>query len=258
MLRLYKPARDKHYKRGYFSYLTESVFNLLSLNNNNIYKYYHDLTDIWGYGNGNIFDICFTQDTLDYINNINEYINIENADNFNQFLNISPYDLSSLTNELRLQSEKNINEYFKLNEYCEYLYNERIKSIDFTKTIGVHRRATDISGHFPIVPLENIFKEIDSCDFSSIFLMCDNKIDYQKFKERYNDKIICYDFYTSDNSKIPFYRYKNTEVDIKNHIIELVLGALILGKVRLLICSKSNLSSFSILSNSKLKFKILE
>jgi hypothetical protein len=260
MLRLYKPARDKHVKRGYFSYLTESVFNLLFLNNEDINKYYHDLTDIWGYGTGNIFDVCFTQDSVDYINNINEYINIEKIDKpkLNQFLNVNPYDLSDLTDELRLQSEKNIKQYFKLNDYCESLYNERIKSIDFTKTIGVHRRATDISGHFPIVSLENIFKEIDSCDFSSIFLMCDNKIDYQEFKERYGDKIICYDVYTSDYSEKPFYRYENTETDIKNHITELVLGTIILSKVKLLICSKSNLSTFSILSNSKLKYKILE
>jgi hypothetical protein len=257
-MKLYKPARSKHVKRGYFSYITESVFDLLFLNNDNIQKYYHDLFDIWGYGNGNIFDVCFIQDNIDYMNNANEYSNIEDIQKPNYVSNLGPYDLNNLTYELRLISEKKINQFFILNDHCQSLYNERIKQIDFTKTIGVHRRSTDISGHFPIVSLEKIFNEIDSCDFNHIFLMCDNKTDYQKFKERYGDKVISYDTYTSDNSVIPFYRYNNTESDIKNHIIELVLGTIILGKVKLLICSKSNVSAFSILSNSKLKYKILE
>lgn len=258
MERYYKPARDKHVNRGYFSYLTESVINLLYFKHNNQdIKYYHDLNEIPGYGIDNIFEICFIQDSQDYVDNKQKYNNIEN--NIINIPDFNPYDLSNLTFELRNKSEKIIKKYFKLNDNCNHIFNNRLKFIDYSKTIGVHRRATDIHTHFPIVSLDEIFNEIDMCDFDNVFLMCDNKNDYQKFKEKYGDKLICYDTYSSNNNNNPFFKNDNNlQKDVKNHIIELVFGVMVFSNVKMFICTKSNLSTFAILSNSKLKYKTLE
>lgn len=257
MLRYYKTSRDKTANRGYFSYLTESVINLMCFKNKHQdIIYYHDLKEIPGYGTDNMFEICFNQNSQDYSLNIDKYINIEN--DITESYEFGAYDLNGLTYEMRIKSENIIKKYFKLNDECSSLFKERLESIDYTKTIGVHRRATDIHMHNPIIPLDKIFNEIDLCEFDNIFLMCDNKMDYLQFKERYKDKLICYDTYTSDNVEKPFFKYNNVDKNIKNHIIELVFGVTVLSNVKLLICSKSNLSTFTILSNSKLKYKILQ
>jgi hypothetical protein len=216
--------------------------------------YYHDLTNIPGYGHYNLFDVGFTQNKQDYIEHNDKYLNIENGSD----RLFDPYELETLNDELRFLSENIINKYFKINEEITDLFNERLSNLDFTKTIGVHRRATDITIHNSIVPLESIFNEIDSSDFEYVFLMCDNKYDYEKFKEKYGDKLICYDTYSSEINSSPFFKNNNNENDIKKHIIELVFGVTTLSKVKKLICGKSNLSSFVILSNSKLKYKILQ
>jgi hypothetical protein len=94
-----KLARSKESMRGYFSYITESVINLMGL----MYKhdrdiiYYHDLTNIPGYGHYNLFDVGFEQTQEDYINNKNEYLNIENACN----RLFDPYELENLDEGLR-------------------------------------------------------------------------------------------------------------------------------------------------------------
>jgi len=241
--------------RGYFSYITESLINLTYLleNNDREIIYYHDLNNIPGYGVGNIFDICFKQNSNDYFNNKNEYIDIEKV----QKKSFDVYDLNSLGDNFRTLTEKVVKKYFILKEEYVKLFDDRIKDLDFKNIIGVHRRSTDIRFHMPVVPLENIFYEIDNSSYSHIFLMCDNLIDYEKFKEKYGDKLICFDNYLSKNSFLPFFKNKNTEDDIKNHIIELIFGVLTLSKVKYFICSRSNISSFVILSNSELKYKIL-
>jgi hypothetical protein len=47
------------------------------------------------------------------------------------------------------------------------------------------------------------------------------------------------------------------EESTKNHIKEIVFGAYTLGMTKKLYCTKSNLSTFSILSNSNLNYKRL-
>jgi hypothetical protein len=88
-MRLYKPARSKECRRGYFSYLTEAVGNLLTF-----YQYHEvedvkvffDLCDIPGYGKGNMFDVAFIQDHEDYVSH--SYRNIE------EFSNLIGYETS--------------------------------------------------------------------------------------------------------------------------------------------------------------------
>lgn len=257
MIRLYKPARSKQVNRGLFSYLTESVLNMSNFvykNGDDNIKYYHDLFDIPGYVHNNLFDVCFVQDEIDYKKNINLYQNIEETENL---LKLDPYQMWDFNLESRLLSEKIINKFFVPNLDLKNLLINRQNQINFENTIGVHRRSTDITMHHNIVDLNKLFDSIDLNDFDSIFLMCDNLNDHISFKKRYGNKIITYDEFTSEQNNLPFFKINKDLEKIKKHIQEMVFGVLTLSKTKNLICSRSNLSAFSILANSKLNYKIL-
>jgi len=257
MIRLYKPARSKERGRGLFSYLTESVINMtnfIKINGDTEIKYYHDLYDIPGYGRNNIFDVCMTQDEFDYQTQKNLYTDIELTENF---FNLDCYNPATYNNEVRSLSEYVVNKFFVPNDELKSLFLNRHSEIDFNTTIGVHRRATDIKQHHKIVDLETIYQTIESEEFEHVFLMCDNLKDNTSFKRRYGNKIITYDDFTSNKSNLPFFKQKNDIDTIEKHIMELLFGVFTLSETKLFVCSKSNLSSFTILINQNLNYKLL-
>lgn len=257
MYRLFKPARSKEMNRGLFSYLTESVLNMvnfINLNGDVDIKYYHDLFNIPGYGNENMFDISLIQDENDFKVNNHLYTNIES---FGNDLKLDCYDIEKYSQDIRLISEKIIKDFFIPNETLNELLNKRHSQINFNTTVGVHRRSTDIKSHHNIVNMEDIFNGIESNEFDNVFLMCDNIHDVNKFKLRYGNKLITYDEFTSKDINLPFFKINNPIEDIHNHIIELLFGVFTLSKTKNFICTKSNISSFCILSDSKLKYKLL-
>ena len=256
MHRLYKPARSKQANRGLFSYLTESVFNLVNFTSLNKeltdIKLYHDLVDIPGYGKENLFNIGLIQDNNDFKLNKNLYSNLEDISG----LPFDCYNPESYDNDLRLISERLIKKFFIPNKELSDLIDKRHKEINFDTTIGVHRRATDISMHHKIININDIFSEIESTEFTNIFLMSDNINDSNKFKKRYGNKLITYDEFTSHNSNLPFFKLKNSNETIRSHIKELLFGVFTLRNTKKMICTKSNISSFCILSNHKLNYKL--
>ncbi len=257
MVRLYKPARSKEIYRGLFSYLTESVLNMvnyINLEKNTNIIYYHDLFNVPGYGEGNLFDFSLTQDEIDFKSNKNLYKNIEE---FSNILNIDCYDLNKFNGSIRVTSEEVVKQFFKPNKILTDLINQRHKEINFESTIGIHRRSTDIKQHHNIISLETIFKEIESNLFDNIFLMCDNYYDLTMFKKRYGNKLITYDEFTSKDMNLPFFKINNSVEDIHNHVKELLFGVFTLSKTKNFICTKSNISSFCLLSNSELNYKLL-
>ena len=163
MIRLLKPARSKNSMRGFFSYITESVINIYNASNyykDNSLKVYYDLNNIPGYGSGNIFNICFEQDINDYEINKSEYINIESIPS-NVFFD--PYDDKTFNNIDLSLTELIIKKHLKLNNETIKLFNERSSQINFEKTIGFHRRSTDMSGIHGIrtIPINDIFLELE-------------------------------------------------------------------------------------------------
>jgi hypothetical protein len=258
MLKFFKPARGNGiHQRGYFSYITESVVhihNVLLNYPNEKLKIYYDLSNIQGYGNQNIYETCFVQDENDYLNNINEYSNIELV---NYISKLNAYESETFTEENLKMCESIIKDNFILNDEMKQLFSSRHSQIDFTKTIGFHRRATDMSTvhHTATIDLLEIFNIIEKEEFENIFLMSDNINDLNKFKERYGNRLITFDEFTSSKSDDdPFFKLENNDELIKQHIQEIVFGAYTLGMTKKLICSKSNLSTFSIFSNSKLNY----
>lgn len=252
-MRYYKPARSKEIGRGYFSYLTEAVGNLVTFYNENGYdsdlKLYFDLWDIPGYGTGNMFDVAFElQDHDDY--KLNIYHNIEDYQScIHQYNTYFDYGL-------RIKTEQIINRHYRLNNAVKSLITDRIENYDISKTIGVHYRTTDITLHHPIVDINKIFKTIDDEDFEYIFLATDSKNEYLKFKERYGQKLLFFDKTASNDSRV-FFSKKNPQIMIDEHIKELVFSVFTLSQTKKLICTRSNVSTFSILSNSNLDFNIL-
>jgi hypothetical protein len=254
MLKFFKPVRGH---RGYFSYITESIWDMqnVQLNHpNENFKLYYDLTNINGYGSKNIYDACFIQDENDYLENINEYTNIELVPPLSS---LRSYESNTFTEENIKMCESIIKEKLILNDEMNQLFNSRHPQIDFTKTIGFHRRATDMSvvHHLATIDLSTIFDILEKEEFENIFLMSDNLNDLNKFKQRYGNKLITFDELTTSNvEEYPFFNLKNDEESIKKHIQEIVFGAYTLGMTKKLICTRSNLSTFSILSNSKLNY----
>ena len=261
MLRFTKPARGKDiHQRGYFSYITEGIIHIynakLNYPNEDL-KIYFDLFDIQGYGKGNIYDVCFIQDDEDYKSNFTLYSNIESLSSMTRF---DAYDETTFTKEKFDTCEQIIKEHLVLNDEIKNLFSSRHSQIDFTKTIGFHRRATDMASihHISTISLENIFNILEEEEFENVFLMSDNIIDLNKFKQRYGNRLITFDeFSTSEFDSNPFFKMNKDEESTKNHIKEIVFGAYTLGMTKKLFCTKSNLSTFSILSNSNLNYKRL-
>lgn len=261
MMKFFKPSRDARALRGFFSYITESVIDLGNVYKGDLnqdVKLYYDLIGIPGYTKTNMYEVCFYQDTNDYIDNRNEYSNIESVEKY--FENVSPYDNKTWNREYREYTEQIVKKHFILNENMNEIYSERLSELTSCKNIGVHRRSTDISMHgYGIMSVESIFDEIELFDFDKVFLLCDNLTDLNKFKNRYGKRLITYDEKTtSNNIKNPFHKIHIHDENLKIlHIQEIVLGSILLSKTDQLICSNSNLSNFTILSNSKLKYKLL-
>lgn len=258
MLRFFKSDRGHGiHQRGFFSYITEAVVhihNVLLNYPDEKLKIYYDLSNIVGYGSENIYDVCFIQDKDDYLNNINDYSNIELV---NYISPINAYENTTLTEENLKMCESIIKDNFILNDEMKQLFSSRHSQIDFTKTIGFHRRATDMAvvHHIATIDLLQIFNILEKEEFENIFLMSDNINDLNKFKERYGNRLITFDEFTSSKSDDnPFFKLKNNDELIKQHIQEIVFGAYTLGMTKKLICGKSNLSTFSIFSNSKLNY----
>ena len=173
---------------------------------------------------------------------------------------VSPYDNRTWDVGYREYTEQIIKKNFVLNDEMLKTFTERKSELNLEKTIGVHRRATDIAMHqYQIISNETIFQEIESLDFDNVFLLCDNLPDLKIFKSRYGNKLVSFDeFTTSTNTSLPFHKININDENIKKlHIQEIVLGALMLGSTNKLICCHSNLANFSILSNFKLNYKIL-
>jgi hypothetical protein len=254
----FKPARNPEAIRGYFSYITESVIDLGNVYEGNLnkdIKVYFDLENIPGYVKSNMYDVCFLQDTLDYYDNTKEYINIENLVSY--IPTVSPYDNRTWDIGYREYTEQIIKKNFLLNDEISKTFTERKSELNLEKTIGVHRRATDIGMHqYQIIPNETIFQQIESSDFDNVFLLCDNLSDLKIFKSRYGNKLVSFDeFTTSTNTSLPFHKIAINDENLKKiHIQEIVFGAYTLGMTKKLICTMSNLSAFSIFSNSNLDY----
>jgi hypothetical protein len=257
MMRLVKTIRNESDIRGYYSYFTEAVIEIISLKKQfpeEELKVYFDLTKVHHYKQENLFDVCFEQDKEDFILHRDEYVNIET---FECNVNFNHYDLKIYPDDIRVSAESVIKEYFPLKSELLNELNSKLKSMDLENTISIHRRDTDMRvGHHITAPsLEQYYSIIDEKDWKNIFVMSDNLQDLNLFVKRYSEKVISFEEdTTSDNVVNPFFKNDKSPEELKKHIQNLTLNTFILSKTKKLLCGKSNLSTFAILANPKLEY----
>jgi hypothetical protein len=217
-------------------------------------KVFFDLRNVHHYKQDNLFDVCFEQDHGDYNEYRNEYINIESL---NSEIRLNNYDLTIFPQDIRELSEPIIKEYFCLKPKLLVELERRLQLIDLENTISVHRRDTDMKiGHGITAPvLQQFYSIIDEGNYTNIFVMSDNKPDLDLFVEKYPSRIISFEEDTTSNDiNYPYFLLGNGPEEMRKHIENLTLNTIILSKTKKLICSKSNLSTFAILANSKLEY----
>ena len=212
------------------------------------------------YGDNNIFNAAFINDEEDYQQHKSEYKNIEDGIGYGKIVNhiIFPYDPNLNTRDKRIIASGIIDKYFNLTEEMKQIIESKKSKFDVTKTIGVHRRATDIYKHHKIADLQNIYNIIDQEEYDTIFLSSDNQEDRQKFVSRYGSKIIQFDDLTeSPVNNLPYFLLNNNNDMMIKHIKEIVSNVYMFSQLKSLICPLSNMSGFSILINPDLQYKII-
>ena len=125
---------------------------------------------------------------------------------------LNAYESETFTEENLKMCESIIRDNFILNDEMKQLMSSRHSQIDFTKTIGFHRRATDMSSvhYVPTIDLSNIFNTLEEEEFENVFLMSDNLRDLNEFKKRYGNKLITFDEFTSSKfDDNPFFKLEN-------------------------------------------------
>lgn len=260
--------------RGLFSYFYQAIWNIIRIEkafNTEEVLLYVQINDRHYYKQENIWDICFEQNVKDFIKNKNKYEIIkedttkspypyDNIPNCSRFLK-KIGEFSYLTQKHRSQANKIIQNYFKLKKTYLDEINSKISLFNVSKALGIHRRATDSLGtrhnRDKIKGLKSYFEYIDNHNYEHIFLMCDNEPDINAFKQKYGDKIICFeDENTSKDEKIPFFKNGQDSAGMKKHIEQMIINTYILSKTSKLLCTNSNLSVFASLLNPNLKFEI--
>ena len=128
------------------------------------------------------------------------------------------------------------------------------------KVLAVHWRGTDhkvLPGH-PMPPTKKqIFSIVDKLikvkKFNKIFLITEEKKNFDTFVEKYGNLVSFYKSFRTNNRK----EFDN--FNRKNHKFRLakesLIEVLILSKLNYLICSRSNISEIAVMISNK-KFKI--
>lgn len=257
-IRFIKPARKKEKLRGYFSYIIELVYNLnKNIVYNNIDKIILqvDLTDIPGYNtntqdNNNAFEYCFKNNTQDYTINKDLYLNIEEFGD--DILDIEDFhNPDELTIESRKKARIYIDNFIKPKTDIKESIDKILDNNNFSNFIGVHRRNTDSKTK---ITLQNYFDIIDNQEYEKIFLLCDNKSDYNIFLDRYGSKIFCLDTTMSNDKDIPFFKSKINDKDALYHCKELVQNIWLFSNCKRVIIPTSNYSSFALFLNPDLEY----
>ena len=261
MKRFVKKIRNIDELRGYYSYFLEALIEIIrayKIYPNEEILVYFDLKNVNHYMQDNLYDVCFVQDNRDYLDNFELYKNLESIEMVIQF---EPYSLKEFPQELRNMVPEIIKKHFILKDEFFNEINRRLSLFDPLKTIGVHRRDTDMKRiHHKISPeLSKYFEIIDSGNYENVFLMCDNQKDVDLFKERYGNKLICFeDGITSPNNDYPFFSLGDRTPELtKKHIEEITMNTFILSKLNKLIFTSSNLSTIAVMINPNLEYQKL-
>ncbi len=130
------------------------------------------------------------------------------------------------------------------------------------KVLAVHWRGTDhkVLPNHPMPPTKDqIFTMVDKLiknkKFNKIFLITEEKNNFDLFLSKYKNLVCFYkSFRTNNRKEFDDYSRKNHKFNLAK---ESLIEVLILSKLNTLVCSKSNISEVAVLISNK-KFKIHE
>lgn len=209
----------------------------------------------------------YHDDSINYTNNVWEYlfkkIEIDNAiverTDWGDFGNFYGYTFDFNDTKERSISEDVINKNLILKpEVLDKINNFYNKHFDEKRVLGIHKRGTDIGFHHKKIELIEYFNEIDSIinNYDVIFISTDERSVIDSFRSRYENVLFySYDSLSTDPN-LP--NFKASTVGGYKMAEDALVDAYLLSKTDFLIQTNSNLSNFSLLANSKLKFKRIE
>jgi hypothetical protein len=194
------------------------------------------------------------------------------------FNKISNYNLTSIYQSKNVYfSKKNINtrdyikdhefrtykkiitKYVKINNFIKKIVeNFEKKNFKDKKVLGVHFRGTDMkttpSHPFPPTFTQVTFlidKLLNKYQYNKIFIITE-QLDYlNRLKKRYKNKIIFFDSYRSNKSKI----FHETSRNNHRYLLgrDILIETLLLSKTDMIISSKTNVSKAALLFSNKNK-----
>ena len=194
------------------------------------------------------------------------------------FNKISNYNLTSIYQSKNVYfSKKNINtrNYIKDHEFCMYkkiitkyvkinnfitkiVENFEKKNFKDKKVLGVHFRGTDMKTT-PSHPLPPTFAQItflldnylNKYGFDKVFVITEQLNYLKRLKKKYKNKIIFFDSYRSNKSKIFQEKSRNNHRYLLGR--DILIETLLLSKTDMIISSKTNVSKAALLFSKKNK-----
>ena len=194
------------------------------------------------------------------------------------FNKISNYSLTSIYQSKNIYfSKKNINtrnhikehefhiykkiikKYVKINNFIKKIVeNFEKKNFKNKKVLGVHFRGTDMKTT-PSHPFPPTFSQItflidnflNKHGYDKVFIITE-QLDYlNKLKKRYENKIICFDSFRSNKSKV----FQETSRNNHRYLLgrDILIETLLLSKTDIIISSKTNVSKAALLFSKKNK-----
>ena len=166
------------------------------------------------------------------------------------------------------QNAKNLIKVFKkyinIKPFIKNNVNIFIKNNFFKhKVLAVHWRGTDhkVLPKHPLPPTKKqIFKKVDELitknKFTKIFLVTEDKKNFEDFLKHYGDKVCFYNSFRTNKTKdFDNYERKNHKYNLAK---ESLIEVMILSKLDTIVCSKSNISEIGVFMSKNNKFKVHE
>ena len=165
------------------------------------------------------------------------------------------------------QNSKNLfkvyKKYIKIKPFVKKTVESFIKKNFLNnKVLAVHWRGTDhkVLPKHPLPPTKKqIFKKVDTLinknKYNKIFLVTEDKKNFEDFVKYYGNKVCYYkSFRTNKTKDFDNFNRKNHKFNLAR---ESLVEVMILSKLDIIVCSKSNISEIGVFMSNK-KFKVHE
>jgi hypothetical protein len=239
--------------RGLFSFILQHISNCRELYGIDFISNF-DLRNKTAYFD----DKMSNENTWEYFFDVDTDLSISENTIYEYWIgkfNFYGYEFDYNDIEERIIGKNIIDKHIRFNsdilKSVNYFFEKNMKN---NRILGVHKRGTDISEHYPKIDIDRYIYEIDSIisEYDYILLCTDEELVVDIFKSKYNNIITFESKTLSNNSDIPSFKYRKDGYLMG---FEVIVESLLLSKVDFLLKTNSNVSNFSLLYNPSLKYK---